>query len=121
MTNNFYITKFIITIEGNDQLKDIDIEIKNRTWYYFDDIIKTEDSHLDNLLIDENWYKNILVSNISYKTLIGVKSLRIKHDEIDAFIRVYDGTRFQYFFGGVKYDFICNKIKYLIGIKSGIT
>ena len=29
------------------------IDIKNRTCYYFNDIIKTEDFNLDNSLIDE--------------------------------------------------------------------
>ena len=32
-----------------DKLKEIDI--KNRMWYYFDDITKTEDFALDNILI----------------------------------------------------------------------
>ena len=44
--------------------------IKNRTFYYFDDIIKSEDFDLGNNLIDEKSYENIL---ISYKTLINSK------------------------------------------------
>ena len=106
-------------MEGSDQLKDIDIEIKNCTWYSFDDIIKIEDFHLNNYLIDENLYKNILVSNISYITLIGAKSLRVRYDKVHAFIRVCDENRFQYFWR-CKYDFIWNKIRYLTGRKSGI-
>ena len=35
-------------MESNDELKKIDI--KNRTSYYFDDIIKTENVDLDNIL-----------------------------------------------------------------------
>ena len=31
--------------------------IKNRACYYFDDIIKIEDFHLDNILIDEKSYE----------------------------------------------------------------
>ena len=46
--------------------------------------------------------------------------IHIKFDEIDAFIRVYDGTIYLVLFGGEKYDFICNRIRYLIGVKSGI-
>ena len=46
------------------------MRIKNRTFYYFDDIIKSEDFDLGNNLIDEKSYKNIL---ISYKTLINSK------------------------------------------------
>ena len=42
--------------------------IKNRTCYYFDDIIKLEDFSLDNILrkIDEKSHENILIYNISY-------------------------------------------------------
>ena len=50
-------------MESNDKLKEIDI--KNRTWFYFGDIIKIEDFDHDNILIDENSYENILVYNIS--------------------------------------------------------
>ena len=42
-------------------------------------------------------------------------------DKIDRFIRVYYGTRYLAFFGGQKYDFIYNRIRYLIGVKYGIT
>ena len=58
-------------MESNDKLKDIDI--KNCTCYYFDDIIKIEYFYLDNILIDEKSYKNILVYNIFYKSLIDSK------------------------------------------------
>ena len=46
------------------------------------------------ILIDEKSQEDILVHNISYKTLIGAKSLRINLDKITAFIRVYDGTKY---------------------------
>ena len=55
-------------MESNDKLKKLDT--KNRTFYYFDDIIKTEDSNFCNILIDEKSYENILVYKISCKTLI---------------------------------------------------
>ena len=41
-------------MESNDKLKEIDIKI--RTCYYFDDIIKIEVSDPDNILIDEKSY-----------------------------------------------------------------
>ena len=50
-------------MESNNKLKDIDI--KNRTCYYFDDGTRFEDFDLDDILIDEKSYKNILVYNIS--------------------------------------------------------
>ena len=43
----------------------------SRTCYYFNDIIKFEDFDFDNILLDEKLYKNILIRNTSYKTLIG--------------------------------------------------
>ena len=69
------------------------VRIKNRTCYYFDDIIKLEDFGLNNILIDEKSHKNILIYDISYKTLIGPKPLRIRFDKINGFTRIYDGTR----------------------------
>ena len=38
--------------------------IKNGTCHHFDDIIKTEDFHFNNILLDEKSYKNILVYEI---------------------------------------------------------
>ena len=105
-------------MESNDKLKEIDI--KNRTCYYSDDIIKIEDFNFSNILIDEKSYKNILVYNISYKTLTGAKPLRIRFDKV-GFIRVYDGTRYLVLFGLEKYDAIDNRIRYVIIQKIGIT
>ena len=55
----------------NNELKKI--YIRNRTCYYFDDIIKLEDFDLDNILIDKKIHENILIYDISYKNLIGSK------------------------------------------------
>ena len=44
-------------MDSNDELKEIDI--KNRTWYYLDDITKIEDFKLDNILVDEKSYQTI--------------------------------------------------------------
>ena len=60
-------------MESNNKFKRI--IIKNRTFYYFDDIIKFEDFDLDNNFIDEKSCENILVYNISYKTLMSSKGL----------------------------------------------
>ena len=77
-------------MENNDKLKEINTE--NCTCYYFYDIIKIEDSYIDNSLIDEKLCENYLVYDISYKTLTGAKHL-----------------------------LIYNRFKYLIEVKSGIT
>ena len=86
----FYINTCIINIEINDRLKETNI--KNCTCSYLHDIIKFEDFDLDYILLEEKSYKNILVYNISYKTLIDSKPLRIRFDKIDGFIKIYDET-----------------------------
>ena len=59
-----------------------------------DGINKTEYFDPDYNLIDEKSYEIILVYNISYKSLIDSKPLRIIVNKIEGFIRVYDGTRY---------------------------
>ena len=59
--------------------------MKNRTCYYFDDLIKLKDFDLNNTLIDEKSHKNILIYDISYKTLINLKPLLIGFDKINRF------------------------------------
>ena len=71
-----------------------EINIKNCNYYYFHNIIKTEDFDFDKFSLGEKSYENILVYDFSYKTLIGEKPLRIRFHKVDAFIRVYDGTRY---------------------------
>ena len=45
----------------------------------------------------------------AYKTLIGANLLHIRFNELDGFIRVYDGNRCLALFGGGKLDFIYNR------------
>ena len=71
-----YLCTLNIKIENN---KFKTVCVKNRTCYYFDDIIKFEDFDYNNILIDEN----ILIYNIPYKNLIGPKSLRIRFGKVD--------------------------------------
>ena len=52
--------------------------------------------------------------------MIGAKPLRIRFDKIDAFIRVYDGTKYLVLPESEKYDFIYDRIIYLVTVKSGI-
>ena len=94
-------------MDSNNVLKEI--EIKNRTCYYFDDIIEIENSDPDNISIGEKSHENILVFNISYKTSVDCKPLHIRFD--NGFIRVYDGTRYLVLFGRKKYDSIYNRIR----------
>ena len=88
--------------------------------YFLDDTIKI-DFDLDSILIDEKSCENILAYNISYKNLMDAKLLCLNRDKIDEFIRVYDGTRYFVLFKSAKYDFIYNRIRQLISVKSDIT
>ena len=103
----------------NHELKKISYQKSNV--YYFDDIIKLEDFDLGNVFIDERSHENILICDISCKTLIGSKLLRIRFDKTDEIIRIYDRSRYLILFGNKRYDAIYDKIRYLISIKTGIT
>ena len=76
-----------------------------------------KDFDLDNILIDEKSHENILIYNISYKTLIDPKPLGIRFDIIDGFIRIYDGTRYLTSFDSKIFEAISNKSRYLINLK----
>ena len=51
-------------IKLGNKIKDIDI--KNRTYYFFNDFINTKNIHPNNIKIDEKSYKNILIYYIGY-------------------------------------------------------
>ena len=91
------------------------------TCYYFYDTIKNEDFDFDNISLHKKSSENILVDDISYKTLIGAKPLYIRFDKVDGFIRAYDGTRYLVLFGPEKYDAFYNRIRHLLSQKSSIT
>ena len=46
-----------------------EIEIRNHTYYFFDDIINMKNLHSNKIKIDEKWYKNILIYYIRYTTI----------------------------------------------------
>ena len=62
-----------------------------------------------------------MIYGISYKKMIGPRPFRISFNQVDGFIRVYDGNRYLILFGLEKYDATYTRIRYLIGVKSGIT
>ena len=53
--------------------------------------------------------------------MIGANLLRIWFDKINEFIRVYNETRYSVLFTPEKYDAIFDRVRYLIGVGSGIT
>ena len=92
-------------------------DIINYIWWYFYAIIIT----IDNILIYEKSFGNILIYEILYKTLISPNPLCIiRFNKIDGFIRIYDRTRYLALLGPEKYDAVYNRIRYLISVKSDI-
>ena len=79
-------------MESKEELKKINI--KNRTCYYFDDIMKVEDINVNNTLLDEESYQNILVYNILYKTFMDAKPLRIRFNNVNGLIKIFNRIRY---------------------------
>ena len=85
-------------MESKNELKEIDI--KNRTCFYFDGIIRFWDRYIDfsEILLEEKLYnrkyENILIYDILYKTSTWAKPLRIRFDKIDGFIKIDDKVRY---------------------------
>ena len=46
-----------------------DINIKNHTYYFFDDIINIKEFDPNNIKLDEKSYKNILIYYTAYVTI----------------------------------------------------
>ena len=105
---------------SKDELKVIDI--KNRTCYYFDDIIRVWGTNIYSIdiLLDEISYKE-KYENISYKTSAGAKPLRLRFDKNRWYIKIHDKIRYFVLFDYSYCDEVCDKIKYIISEKSGIT
>ena len=95
--------------------------IKNRTCYYFNDIIRLGDFGINNILIDKKSHGNIFIYDISCKILIRSKAFNIRPNKKDGYIRIFDGTRYLVLLCLGKYDDIYNRITYLINLKISIT
>ena len=57
-------------MDNKDELKN---NIKNRTCYYFDDIIRIRDINPNSILLNEKLQRKILIDDVSYKTFMGEK------------------------------------------------
>ena len=68
----------------------------------------------------EKSHENILILDISYKTLIDLKPLRIRFFKIDEIIRIYDGSRYLTLLGSEKYEARTTELD-LISQKSDVT
>ena len=71
--------------------------------------------------MNKNKYENILIYDISYKTFMGRKSLRIRFNKINGFIKIYEGIRYLILYNYERYNAIYDKMKYLLSEKSGVT
>ena len=56
--------------------------------------MKVDDSNVDNILLDEKSYENILVHNILYKTFMNAKPLQIRSDKLEGIIEIHGGIRY---------------------------
>ena len=69
----FYINKCIV--KRCNKVKDIDI--KNCTYYFFNNFINIKNLDQSNIKIDEKSYKNILIYYIGYVTIKDSKCVKI--------------------------------------------
>ena len=57
--------------------KDKDVDIKNRTYYFFNDFINIKNFDRNNITVDETSYKNILIYYIGYVMINDSKKVKI--------------------------------------------
>ena len=79
-------------VESNNELEEINF--KNCIHYHFDDTININDLNLDNSLLDDKTWENILSYDVAYKILYGAKPLRIIFVKEDKFIRKDDRSEY---------------------------
>ena len=60
-----------------------DIDIKNRTYYFFKDVVNIKSLDSNNIKIDEKSYKNILIYYIGYVTISCSKYVRRCFEEFN--------------------------------------
>ena len=81
--NKKYWCTRITKIQKNEFKK---VSIKNCGCYYFDDIIKFKNFDFENIFLYKKSNENIFIYEVSYKTLVGAKSLCIKFDKLDGLL-----------------------------------
>ena len=103
-------------MERKDELKEINID--NRTYYYFGDIIRFWDRDIEfrDIILEEKSYEryeNILIYDISCNTSTDAKPLQIRFDKVDEFYKTHNRFTCLVLFDYGWFDKICDKIKYL--------
>ena len=97
-------------MKNNNELKETNI--KQFTCYHFDDTVNINDIDLNNILIDEKSYENILIYDVSYKTLYNVKPLRIIFNKVDEYIKKMTKLNKFVLFQSEKYERLFERIRY---------
>ena len=69
----------MIKMESKDELKEVDI--KNRTRYYFNDTMRVSDIYFNNISLDEISFENIFIYEVSCKKKqMGLSKFAMKLD-----------------------------------------
>ena len=77
-----------------------DINIKNHTYYFFDDIFNIKDFDPNYIKIDERSYKNILIYYIEYVTIkkdlkiCSVNPLYLNFGEVNGYFEEINGNKY---------------------------
>ena len=79
--------------------------------------MKVTDINSRDILLDKKKKENILICDISYKTLMGLIPLHNRFDEKDGCIKIYDGIRYLVLFVSGFNDETFDRIKYLMSKK----
>ena len=78
-------------MESKEELKETDI--KNRTCYYFDDIIRDIDFDFNNNLLDKKSC-NVYISYFNGCKAIAIRNKIKEFNKIDQFIKIYNEIRY---------------------------
>ena len=99
-----------------------EIDTNNQPCYYFDDIININDLDLENILIDEKSYKNVLIYDVAYKTSYGAKPLHTDFEKVNGYIIKYNKIRYltSYHSNKKMKEFLI-ELRYLIMLQSNIS
>ena len=79
-----------------------DINIKNHTDYFFDDIIKIKDFDPNNIKVDEKSYKNIIIYYIAcvtiedskYEKINSVNYLSLMFNKVNRYLEEINGNKY---------------------------
>ena len=106
-----------------------EINIKNRTYYFFDDMINIKDFDPNLLKIDKKSYKNIDIYYIGYITVkdsdyVKINSVNLLYliiSEVDGYIKEENGSKYLVFHSASENNEVLKKYNELWkGIKNGI-